>query len=353
VDALPKKGKLEPFPAREGTLYRMKIFVSGGDGFIGSHVLEVLVSRGHQVTALCQYNSFNSHGWVDHLPRDVRKQLLVVSGDIRDAGFVLHAVQGHQRVLHLAALIGIPHSYVAPSSYLETNAVGTLNVLEACKAAGVERLIHTSTSEVYGSAEYVPIDERHPLVGQSPYSASKIAADQLAYSYWSSFGLPVTTIRPFNTYGPRQSQRAFIPSVIVQLLARNPELKLGSLAPTRDLTFVKDTARGFADVLESNQGAGETFNMGSGFEISMGEVVKMLSEISGHKPRVSVDEVRVRPAASEVERLWSDSSKMTNSFGWKPEFAGNDGLYRGLEGTYRWLRDNYKLSGYDPDQYVV
>ena len=254
---------------------------------------------------------------------------------------------------HLAALIAIPYSYLAPASYLETNALGTLNVLEACKVNGIERLIQTSTSEVYGTAQYVPIDEAHPLVGQSPYSASKIAADQFAYSYWSSFALPVTTIRPFNTYGPRQSQRALIPSVMVQLLAGESELKLGSLAPTRDLTFVKDTARGFADVLESDKGVGETFNMGSGFEVSMAEVVEMIGEISGQNPRVTLDQDRIRPAASEVERLWSDSSKMAETFGWKPDFGGKDGLYRGLEVTYAWLKDNHKLSGYDASQYVV
>ena len=330
-----------------------RVFITGAEGFIGSHLVEEVVSRGHGVTALAQYNSFNSRGWLDLLPPATQAKITVIAGDIRDAGFLREAVKGHTRAAHLAALIAIPYSYVAPASYLETNAMGTLNVLEACKVNGIERLIQTSTSEVYGTAQYVPIDEKHPLVGQSPYSASKIAADQIAFSYWSSFGLPVTTIRPFNTYGPRQSQRAFIPSVMVQLLAGESELRLGSLAPTRDLTFVKDTARGFADVLESDKGVGETFNMGSGFEVSMAEVVEMIGEISGQNPTVTLDQDRIRPAASEVERLWSDSSKMVETFGWKPDFGGKDGLHRGLEATYAWLKDNHKLSGYDSSQYVV
>ena len=331
----------------------LKIFLTGADGFIGAHLAEELCARGHKVTALAQYNSFGTGGWLDSLPSGTLDQIVILHGDIRDPGFMRRAVEGHSHVAHLAALVAIPYSYVAPASYLETNARGTLNVLEACRNEGVDRIIHTSTSEVYGTAQYVPIDEQHPLSGQSPYSASKIAADQVAFSYWSSFGLPVTTIRPFNTYGPRQSQRAFIPSVMVQLLASKSELRLGSLAPTRDLTFVKDTARGFADALESDKGLGETFNMGSGFEVSMAEVVDMACEISGKKPTVGLDEDRIRPAASEVERLWSDSSKMAETFGWKPDFGGKDGLYRGLEATYAWLKDNHKLSGYDASQYVV
>lgn len=331
----------------------VKVLVTGSDGFVGSHVVEELVNRGYAVTAMVQYDSRGSEGWMADLDKKIRLEVRVVHGDLRDRDLVGSLIRGHDAVLHLAALIAIPYSYRAPASYIQTNIVGTLNVLEAAKSSDIRRLIHTSTSEVYGSAQYVPIDEKHPLVGQSPYSASKIGADQIAFSYWSSFGLPVITIRPFNAYGPRQSQRAFIPSVMVQLLAGKSELKLGSLTPTRDLTFVKDTARGFADALESDKGVGETFNMGSGFEVSMGEVVDMVSHISGNKPTVTVDENRLRPSASEVERLWSDSSKMTETFGWKPEFAGKDGLYQGLEATYAWLKDNQKLSGYDAAQYVV
>jgi dTDP-glucose 4,6-dehydratase len=260
---------------------------------------------------------------------------------------------GHDVVIHLAALIAIPYSYQAPRSYIETNVIGTMNVMEAARRVGVSRVVHTSTSEVYGTAQYVPINEKHPLVGQSPYSASKIGADQVAHSYWSSFGVPVTTVRPFNTYGPRQSQRAFIPSVIVQLLSGAESISLGSLSPTRDLTFVADTAEGFRAVAGGTGGLGEVFNMGSGFEISMGEIVEMLSEISGRKVAVREDPDRVRPENSEVERLWSDSSKLESAFGWKPSHAGRDGLYRGLEKTYAWFRDNSSEAGYDAKRYVV
>jgi len=331
----------------------VKVFVTGSEGFIGSHVVEELVRRGYSVSAMVQYNSQGSDGWIGRLDESIRSAIEIVHGDVRDAGLVASKIRGHGAVLHLAALVAIPYSYLAPASYIETNVLGTLNVLEASKLHEVDRVIHTSTSEVYGTARYVPINEHHPLVGQSPYSASKIAADQLAHSYWSAYGVPVTTIRPFNAYGPRQSQRAFIPSVMVQLLAGKAELQLGSLDPTRDLTFVKDTARGFVDALESDLGAGETFNMGSEFEVSMAEVVGMVCEISGINAVVQLDEDRIRPAASEVERLWSDSSKMRDTFGWKPEFSGKTGLYRGLELTYSWLEEHRALSGYDASRYVV
>lgn len=331
----------------------MKVLVTGSEGFIGSHLVEELVGAGHQVTAFVQYNSFNSVGWIDSLPKDVRGALRVNMGDVRDSGSVRAAVRGHDRVAHLAALIAIPYSYTAPHSYYETNALGTLNVLDACREFGVERLVHTSTSEVYGSAQYVPIDEKHPLVGQSPYSASKIAADQLAYSYWASFEVPVITLRPFNAYGPRQSQRAFIPSVMVQVLSGVTKVKLGSLTPTRDLTFVKDTAQGFVVALESELGLGDVFNLGSGFEISMGEVVGMIRDISGQSWDVLEDIERLRPRESEVERLWSDSSRMAKTFGWSPEHAQRDGLLRGLEKTYAWFGANLNLPGYQSSTYVV
>ena len=331
----------------------LKILVTGADGFIGSHLVEVLLARGHEVSAVCQYNSFNTHGWLDSLTMKNRGEVNVFAGDIRDSGFVRQAIAGHDRVAHLAALIAIPYSYVAPRSYFETNSLGTLNVLEASRAEGVDRVVHTSTSEVYGTAQYVPIDEKHPLVGQSPYSASKIAADQLAYSFWASFDVPVTTIRPFNTYGPRQSQRAFIPSLMIQLLTGGGSLQLGSLAPTRDLTFVEDTARGFAHALESNLGVGETFNMGSGFEVSMADVVAMTMEIAGQERDVVLDEDRIRPIASEVDRLWSNSAKMTEVFDWQPEWGGREGLYRGLESTFAWLRENHENFGYDAAKYVL
>lgn len=331
----------------------MRFLVTGAEGFIGVHLTECLLSGGHQVTAYGLYNSFGTAGWLDHQGFVGGEDFRVILGDVRDSDSLQSAMAGHDVVIHLAALIAIPYSYQAPRSYIETNVIGTMNVMEAARRAGVARVVHTSTSEVYGTAQYVPIDEKHPLVGQSPYSASKIGADQVAHSYWSSFGVPVTTVRPFNTYGPRQSQRAFIPSVIVQLLSGAESISLGSLSPTRDLTFVADTAEGFRAVAEGTGGLGEVFNMGSGFEISMGEVVEMLSEISGRKVAVTEDPARVRPENSEVERLWSDSSKIQTGFGWKPAHAGRDGLYRGLEKTYAWFRDNSNEPGYDAARYVV
>jgi NAD dependent epimerase/dehydratase len=331
----------------------VRILVTGSEGFVGSHLVSRLLEAGHDVDAYVLYNSFGGAGWLDSPGLIGRQHVQFVLGDVRDADSLQTAMAGQDAVIHLAALIAIPYSYKAPRSYIETNVIGTMNVMEAARRAGVSRVVHTSTSEVYGTAQYVPIDEKHPLVGQSPYSASKIGADQVAHSYWSSFGVPVTTVRPFNTYGPRQSQRAFIPSVIVQMLSGAESISLGSLSPTRDLTFVTDTAEGFRAVAEGTGGLGEVFNMGSGFEISMGEVVEMLSEISGRKVAVTEDPARVRPENSEVERLWSDSSKIENAFGWKPAHAGRDGLYRGLEKTYAWFRDNSNQAGYDAKRYVV
>jgi dTDP-glucose 4,6-dehydratase len=331
----------------------MQVFLTGAEGFIGSHVVDELLKRGHEVTAYILYNSFNAAGWLDRDNLASNTGLQIISGDIRDADSVQAAVGGCDVVIHLASLVAIPYSYQAPRSYLETNAIGTLNVMEAARRAGVSRVIHTSTSEVYGSAQYVPIDEKHPLVGQSPYSASKIAADQISHSYWASFGLPVTTLRPFNAYGPRQSQRAFIPSVMVQLLNGAQELSLGSLSPTRDLTFVEDTAAGFVAAAMSDKGCGEVFNMGSGFEISMADVVDRIAAISGVDARITEDSSRVRPEASEVERLWSDSSKMRETFGWEPAHGGLEGFGRGLEKTFEWFGNNYTRAGYDATKYVV
>jgi NAD dependent epimerase/dehydratase len=331
----------------------LRVFVTGAEGFIGSHVVDVLLAGSHQVTAYVLYNSFNSAGWLDRDDVASNSELQIIPGDIRDADSVQAALGGHDVVIHLASLVAIPYSYQAPRSYLETNAIGTLNVMEAARRAGVSRVVHTSTSEVYGSAQYVPIDEKHPLVGQSPYSASKIAADQISHSYGASFGLPVVTVRPFNAYGPRQSQRAFIPSVMVQLLNGAQELSLGLLTPTRDLTYVEDTAAGFVAAAMSDKGCGEVFNMGSGFEISMADVVDRIAAISGVDSRITEDSSRVRPEASEVERLLSDSSKMRETFGWEPAHGGLEGFGRGLEKTYEWFRNNYKRAGYDATKYVV
>lgn len=331
----------------------MKILVTGGEGFIGSHLVELLVASGHDVSVCVLYNSLGTAGWLDGSDVLLKGNLRVLHGDVRDASSIQAAVDGQEVILHLAALISIPYSYQAPRSYLETNVIGTMNVMEAARRAGVSRVVHTSTSEVYGTAQYVPIDEKHPLVGQSPYSASKIGADQVAHSYWASFGVPVTTVRPFNTYGPRQSQRAFIPSVMVQVLAGADRLSLGSLSPTRDLTFVGDTAKGFLAVAEGKGGLGEVFNMGSGFEIPMTDVVDMICEIAGRKIEVVEDPNRVRPEKSEVERLWSDNSRIEQTFGWKPDHSGRDGLYKGLEKTYAWFKDNFTSAGYSPAKYVV
>lgn len=331
----------------------MRILVTGAEGFIGSHLVERLVGSNHEVTALVLYNSFNSAGWLNDLVSSSPPNLSVVLGDIRDSVSMQRIVENHEVVIHLASLIAIPYSYKAAQSYIETNVMGTLNVMEAARQSGVKRVIHTSTSEVYGSAQYTPMDEAHPIVGQSPYSASKIGADQIAHSYWASFGLPVTTIRPFNAYGPRQSQRAFIPSVIVQLLSGATTLSLGSLDPTRDLTFVLDTAEGFQLVAESELGMGQVFNMGSGYEVSMGNVVELLFEIIGTRVPIIEDENRKRPKNSEVERLFSDSSKLRNALGWDPKHASIEGLRSGLEATVRWFRDNDKHSGYRSTIYVV
>lgn len=326
--------------------------MTGADGFIGSHVLEELVLRGHQVTAVAHYNSFNHRGWLDTLQLAEGSDFEVVVGDVRDSGFVDDAVRGHSHVLHLAALIAIPYSYAAPRSYVETNVLGTLNVLEACRRNDVQRIVHTSTSEVYGSAQVVPIDEQHPLAGQSPYSASKIGADHLAQSYWSSYSTPVVVLRPFNAYGPRQSQRAFIPSVISQLLSGGTTLSVGAINTTRDLTFVSDTARGFADVVESQKGLGEVFNMGSEFEVSMGEVIEHLFEISGRRLELVTDAQRLRPEASEVARLWSDSARMFQTFGWSPTYGGRDGLRRGLAATFEWFKSSVN-AGRNSPKFVV
>lgn len=325
-----------------------KILVTGADGFIGSHLTEALVAQGYDVRAFVFYNSFNSWGWLDH-----RRDLDVFAGDIRDPHGVKQAMQGCDTVLHLAALIAIPYSYHSPDTYIDTNIKGTLNVLQAARELGVRRVVHTSTSEVYGSARFVPITEDHPLQGQSPYSASKIGADQLAYSFHASFGLPVMIARPFNTYGPRQSARAVIPTIITQLASGAKPLRLGALSPTRDFSFVADTAAAFIAAAKSDVGAGEVANFGSGFEISIGDTARLIAEVMGKDIEIETDEQRMRPADSEVERLLASADKAKKVFGWSPKYGGRDGFRRGLAETVKWFTDPVNLSRYKADRYNV
>lgn len=330
---------------------RKKVLVTGADGFIGSHLTETLVRQGFDVKALVIYNSFNSWGWLDQCGPDVKGQFEVIAGDVRDPHGVATAMKGCDSVLHLAALIAIPYSYHFPDSYVATNVSGTLNMLQAARAGGVERFIHTSTSEVYGSARFVPITEEHPLSGQSPYSATKIAADQLAYSFYASFGLPVVIARPFNTYGPRQSARAVIPTIMSQIANGNKQIKLGALSPTRDFSFVADTVAGFISALSSDRGLGEVVNFGSNFEISVGDTAKLIAEVMHADIDVVEDEARIRPANSEVERLYADNTKARTLFDWSPAFGGRDGFKRGLAETAAWFANPENLRAYKSQQY--
>jgi len=324
-----------------------KVLVTGADGFIGSHLVEGLVKAGYSVRALCQYNSFSSWGWLDDSP--CRNEIEVVLGDVRDPAQMRLVSKGIDTVFHLAALIAIPYSYQAPSSYVDTNVQGTLNVLQAAVDTGVERVIHTSTSEVYGTAQFVPISEEHPLQAQSPYSATKIAADALAFSYFSSFGLPVTIARPFNTYGPRQSARAVIPTVIAQLLAGSHKLQLGSITPTRDFNFVLDTCAGFLALASCEAAIGQTVNIGSGREISIGDTVKLIGRILDVEVDIECDEQRLRPAASEVERLCCDNRKIVALTGHQPAYE----LEAGLRATVDWLKLPENFKRYKPGMFNV
>lgn len=330
-----------------------KILITGADGFIGSHLTESMVRRGYDVRAFVLYNSFNSWGWLDHCGADVKGRFEVFAGDIRDPNGVRQAMQGCDAVLHLAALIAIPYSYHSPDTYVDTNIKGTLNVLQAARDLGCRRVVHTSTSEVYGTARFVPITEDHPLLGQSPYSASKIGADQLAYSFYSSFELPVTIARPFNTYGPRQSARAVIPTIITQISNGSRVLKLGAVSPTRDFNFVEDTVAGFIAALEGEGGLGETVNFGSNYEISIGDTVRLIAEVMDAEVEISTDELRLRPINSEVERLWAANEKAVHLFGWRPAYAGLDGLRRGLTRTAAWFSDPANLAQYKADRYNI
>jgi NAD dependent epimerase/dehydratase len=328
-----------------------KVLVTGADGFIGSHLCEHLLAIGADVRAFVYYNSFNSWGWLDESSDDVKRALDVFAGDVRDPHGVRIAMQGCDLVMHLAALIAIPYSYHSPDTYVDTNVKGTLNVVQAARELGVERVVHTSTSEVYGTARFVPITEEHPLQGQSPYSASKIGADQIAQSFHLSFATPVATIRPFNTYGPRQSARAVIPTVITQIASGARSIQLGALTPTRDFSFVRDTVRGFVAVAECDAAVGQVVNVGSNHEISIGDASRLIAELMGADVAIASDEQRLRPPGSEVERLWADNSRAHALTGWAPEYAGADGLRRGLAETIAWFRDPANLRRYKAAQY--
>lgn len=332
---------------------KKKILVTGADGFIGSHLTEALVRAGHDVRAFVLYNSFNSWGWLDHCADDVRNRFEVFAGDVRDPNGVRTAMKDCDAVLHLAALIAIPYSYHSPDTYVDTNVKGTLNIVQAARDLGARKVVHTSTSEVYGTARFVPITEEHPLQGQSPYSASKIGADQIAMSFYSSFDTPVTVVRPFNTYGPRQSARAVIPTVITQLASGKRTLKLGAVHPTRDFNFVSDTVSGFIAALTSDRGAGEVINIGSNFEVSIGDTARTIAEVMRVDIEIETDDQRLRPQKSEVERLWASNAKAKALLGWEPRYAGLDGLRRGLAETVAWFREPSNLGRYKADIYNI
>jgi dTDP-glucose 4,6-dehydratase len=330
---------------------RRKILVTGADGFIGSHLVEELVRLGYDVRAFVCYNSFNSWGWLDYIDSKISHNLDIFAGDVRDPNGVRSAMLGCDIVFHLAALIAIPYSYHSPDTYVDTNIRGTLNVLQSARDLGVSKLIHTSTSEVYGTAQFVPINERHPLQGQSPYSATKIAADQLAFSFFTSFNLPVIVARPFNTYGPRQSARAVIPTIISQFASGISSLNLGNLAPTRDFNYVSDTVAGFIKIMQGESGFGEVFNIGSNFEISIYETAKLIANLMGKELDITESSNRMRPDKSEVDRLLADNQKIFKTFGWQPKYSGLDGFRLGLSKTIEWFSEPANLAMYKPTIY--
>lgn len=321
----------------------MKVLVTGADGFIGSHLTEELVKSGEDVRAFVYYNSFNSWGWIDKLPEDIRNKIEVVSGDIRDPYFVRKAMEGIDCVYHLAALIAIPFSYYAPDAYVDTNIKGTLNVLNAARDLNTKRVLVTSTSEVYGTAQYVPIDEKHPYQGQSPYSASKIGADRIAESFYRSFNIPLTIVRPFNTYGPRQSARAVIPTIISQLIAGKEEIKLGSLTPTRDFVFVKDTAHGFMAISKCDEAIGREINISTRNEISIGDLAQKMIDLINPNAKIACDEQRLRPKNSEVERLLGENELLYSLTGFKPSITIDEGLKQ----TVEFIRNNLDIYKYN------
>ncbi len=345
---------LRPSLPPEHNAARMsKVLVTGADGFIGSHLVERLVRLGHDVRAFVFYNPNNSWGWLDECVDDVRGHFDVFAGDIRDFHGVRTALTDRDAVLHLAALIAIPYSYHSPDAYVETNVRGTLNIVQAARDLGVAKVIHTSTSEVYGTARFVPITEEHPLQGQSPYSATKIGADQIALSYHAAFGTPVAVIRPFNTYGPRQSARAVIPTIIAQIARGERAIKLGSLSPTRDFSFVSDTVEGFVKAIASEAVVGTVTNLGSGFEITIGETAQLIAELMDADIEVVCEAERVRPQNSEVERLLASTERARERLGWTAQCGGLEGFRRGLRETINWFREPRNLARYKADIYNV
>ena len=330
-------------------LYNKKVLITGADGFIGSHLVERLLDEGAIVKAFVYYNSFNNWGWLDTLSKEVLSKIEIFSGDIRDPYGVKEAMKGCEVVFHLAALIAIPYSYHSPDSYVDTNIKGTLNIVQAAKELNIEKILVTSTSEVYGTALYVPIDEKHPKQGQSPYSATKIGADHLADSFFRSFNLPVTIVRPFNTFGPRQSARAVIPTIITQLLTGKEEIKLGALHPTRDLLYVKDTVNGFVEIAKSDSLIGHEVNIATNSEIAVGNLAQSLIDIINPNAKIVSDDIRLRPQKSEVERLFGSNEKILQNTNWKQHFS----LENGLRETIEWFKDSSNLKLYKADIYNV
>ena len=331
----------------------MKIFISGASGFIGSHLVEQLVKKGHKVKALCPYNIENSWGWIDTFEPKIKKKIEIISGDVTDQNLILRETKNCEIIFHLAALISIPYSYESPRTYVSTNVIGTLNILEAARTNKIKKVVITSTSEVYGSAKYIPIDENHPLNAQSPYAASKIAADQVSMSYFRSFGIPITIIRPFNTFGPRQSQRAAIPTIIGQILNGKKIIKLGNLNSSRDFTLVSDTVDGFIKTISNKKCVGEVINLGTGYHFTIKETVKMISKILNKKIIIEIDKKRIRPKKSEVDRLLSKNSKAKKLLKWKPKYVGRKGFYRALKITINWFKNPKNLNLYKSDIYNV
>ena len=330
-----------------------RILVTGSEGFIGSHLVELLVRKKHNVRAFVQYNSFNSIGWLEDLPNNIRDKLDIYFGDIRDFDSINFATRGCSKVLHLAALIAIPYSYRSPRSYIDTNIHGTYNVLQAANENKIKKVVHTSTSEVYGSAQFVPITEKHPLVGQSPYAASKIGADQMAIAFNKSYKTPVIIVRPFNAFGPRQSVRAIIPTIITQILSNKKNIHLGSLTPTRDFSFVEDTCRGFLSAMNSKIDNADVFNIGSGKEISIIFLIKLIKKITNSNIKVKTEKKRIRPSKSEVNRLLASNSKAKKFLKWGPKYAGLKGLELALKKTIDWYKIEKNLKKFNSQKYTI